>query len=251
MSKLVVANWKMNPQTSREAIALLRATFVRARKLKKIKLVVCPPYVWISQLRPLVRKPFELGAQDVAYAASGSYTGEISPLMLKNAGCTWVIIGHSERRALLHEADELINRKLLNALLHRLSVVLAVGEQKREGSRHVVDAVLETQLKGALRNVKASDAPRIVVAYEPVWAIGTGVAASADDALQASLVVRKVFAKHFGVARGNAVKVLYGGSVDAKNVGSYINQSGIDGVLVGGASLVASSFVNLMARIAR
>lgn len=244
--KLVIANWKMNPQTAREAITLARSTFSRARKIKKIKLVVCPPHIWISHIRAVLKKPVELGAQDVAFAKAGAFTGEISPAMLKHEGCTFAIIGHSERRTMLNESDTLINRKVLNALEGKLSVVLAVGEQKREGSRHVVDAVLETQLKEALKQVKAKDAHRIAVAYEPVWAIGTGVGASAHDALQAALVVRKVFAKHFGVAFGNKVRVLYGGSVDAKNVAQYVNQPGIDGVLVGGASLNPRGFAQLL-----
>lgn len=247
--KLVVANWKMNPQTPSEALRLAKAVCAGARKIKRAKVVLCIPYTWISELRRIIKKPIEVGAQDVSFATSGAFTGEISPTMLRNLGCSWVIVGHSERRTMLYETDEMINRKLRNALESGFRVVLAVGEQKREGSRHVVDAVLENQLKHALFNIKQKYAHRIIVAYEPVWAIGTGVHARPHDALQGALVARKVFAKYFGASVGNALKVLYGGSVDAKNVGRYVNQSGINGVLVGGASLNPAGFINLVLQL--
>ena len=250
--KLVIANWKMNPVTLREAKQLLKGSIAVARKVKSVKLVVCPPFVWLQELSKLIRKPFELGAQNTAWADRGAFTGEISPLMLRQVKCPWVIIGHSERRGYLQESDEMINKKLLKALHSGLKVILAIGERKREGSHRVVDIILETQLKAALQGLKSNYLRNLVVAYEPVWAIstsGTGQIETPDDALQAALLIRKVVAGYFGSGRTSRFKVLYGGSVDKRNVASFVNQDGIDGVLVGGASLNVKGFGELLKQI--
>ena len=247
--KLVIANWKMNPVSLREAKQLLKESIAVARKAKSVKLVVCPPFVWLQELSKLIRKPFQLGAQNVAWADRGAFTGEVSPLMLKQVKCPWVIIGHSERRNYLHEDDEMISKKVLKALDSGLKIVLAVGEQKREKSRMVVDVILEIQLKAVFKKIKSQKLSNIVVAYEPVWAIGTGVSAKPDDALQAALLVRKIVAKYFGSAKAGKFKILYGGSVDKRNVASFVNQDGVDGVLVGGASLNVKGFGELLKQI--
>lgn len=250
--KLVIANWKMNPVTLKEAKQLLRESVAAASKLKNIKLVICPPFVWLQELSKLIRKPFELGAQNVAWADKGAFTGEISPVMLKQVKCSWVIVGHSERRGYLHEYDQMINKKLLKALHSGLKVILAVGERKREGSHRIVDIILETQLKAALQGLKSKYLRNLVVAYEPVWALstsGTGQIETPDDALQATLLVRKVIARQFGPSQVSRFKVLYGGSVDKHNVASFVNQDGIDGVLVGGASLNAKGFSELLKQV--
>lgn len=249
MAKIVIANWKMNPQTLREAEQLLRVTKRIARARKNLKVVVCPPFVWLASLSRMFGKRLELGAQDVAWAERGAFTGEISAAMLKNLKCSWVIVGHSERRSYLKEDDTMINRKVLQALNSGLKVVLAVGEQKREESRHVVGAILETQLTCALMKMKSQQLRNLVIAYEPVWAIGTGLSARPDDALQATLLIRKVIAKQFGNLGARRCKVLYGGSVDKRNVASFVNQEGIDGVLVGGASLDSKGFPELLKHI--
>ncbi|RJQ14617.1 triose-phosphate isomerase [Candidatus Parcubacteria bacterium] len=247
--KIVVANWKMNPVSLNEAKKLALGNNKIARLSRNTRLVICPPLTWLSDLSKIVKKPLELGAQNSFWTNQGPFTGEVSPLMLKNIGCAWVIIGHSERRGYLQETDEMVNKKTFAALSAGLNVVLAVGEQSRETSKAMVDAILEQQLKLALKDLKQKLLSRLVVVYEPVWAIGTGLSAKPDDALQASLVIRKVIAKQYGVSAANKMRILYGGSVDKKNVSNFINQRGIEGILVGGASLNLGGFSELIRQI--
>jgi triosephosphate isomerase len=250
MAKLIVANWKMNPATLKEAKKLFSASVRAAQKAKRTEVVVCPPHIWLVAL-PKRRKAPWLGAQDLFWEAkTGPFTGEVSAAMLKEAGCRYVIIGHSERKRYLGETDNMINRKVLAALGTGFKVVLCIGENSRAGTQlKVVDKIIEDQLLGALEKVPAGKILDIIVAYEPVWAISTtekSHAATPDDALQASLLIRKLVGRKYSRKQADKLKVIYGGSVDSKNVGEFVAEDGIDGVLPGGASINAKEFTALL-----
>ncbi len=250
--KLIIANWKCNPATRQEAERLLNT--IKKSKFKKEKVVFCPPFVWLSLFSDCLS-----GAQDCHWENKGTFTGAISPLMLKDLGVKYVILGHSERREYFGETDEMVNMKIKAVLKNGLKPVLCVGEKERETTdsegRTVNDMglVVGEQLEKALDGISKSRVKDIVITYEPVWAISTGVIGSVepclpDDAVRASLFIRKTLVKMYG--RGaDKVKVLYGGSVNSKNVADYIKEDRIDGVLVGGASLNASDFIKIIEKV--
>lgn len=257
IKSLIIANWKCNPATQIEARHLFDFVIGELKDIKNVEVVLCPPFVWLPVLGSF--KPseaFSAGGQDLFWEKQGPYTGEISPLMLKDLGCEYVIVGHSERRQHLGETDEMINKKLKAALKNRLKPILCVGEKIRDSfdnegrPENYINPIVEEQLKKALESIDKSRVADIVVAYEPIWAIGSGEPDTPDDALSASLLIRKTIVKMFDSrALANKIRVIYGGSVDSKNIASFANQDGIDGVLVGGASLNASEFVKIVLRI--
>lgn len=234
--KLIVANWKMNPQTEAEAIQLAKAE-------DKKNVVLCPPFVYLSNLK-LKTKNSKLGAQDVFFQENGAFTGEISPLMLKSLGAKYVIIGHSERRA-LGETDEIINRKVKAALSAGLKVIFCVGENlaiRRRGMKAVKNFIKQ-QLSKDLRNIGnwKLKIENLLVAYEPVWAIGTGKADTPKDTKEVVDYIRSYLNWKLKIANW---KLLYGGSVNAKNAKGFLEVS--DGLLVGGASLQPKEFLKIL-----
>lgn len=250
MSKyLVVANWKMNPSTSQEVEVLLRNVRKEIKGLKDIEVVFCPPFVWLPRLAVdffgVRRKSqLKLGAQNCHWEKAGAFTGEVSALMLKELGCQYVILGHSERRQYFNETDQLINKKIKLALKTRLRPILCIGEQEIE--REEIQSVLESQLTNCLAGVAQGQIERIVIAYEPVWAIGTGNACGVNDAMQATILIRKILARLYNRPLSKRMKVLYGGSVTSKNAADYVKKVGMDGLLVGGASLDAGEFIKIV-----
>lgn len=248
---LIAGNWKMN-LNHLEAIALVQkiAFALPEKYLEKVDVTVLPPFTDIRSVQTLIEGDKLLltyGAQDVSAHDSGAYTGEISGAMLAKLGCTYVVVGHSERRTLHGETDEIVLAKTKAALRHGLTPIVCIGEglDIREAGQHVSHNV--AQLRGSLAGLSSDDIARIVVAYEPVWAIGTGKVASAADAQQVCAAVRATLAELASPETADAVRVLYGGSVNAKNVGELIAQPDIDGGLVGGASLKADEFAQLSA----
>jgi len=250
--KLVVANWKMNPKTLKEAKRLFGATIRASRTVKGTEVVICPPFCWLSSL-PHRRKSPWLGSQDVFWETeTGAFTGEISAAMLKDLSVRYVIIGHSERKKYLKETDQMINKKVLAALKAGLKVVLCIGEWSRDEDMNVIGKILEEQLLQALEGVTTGKINDIAVTYEPVWAISTSAGARADtpdDALQAVLLIRKLIARKYSRQQADKISVLYGGSVNEKNVAAFVKEKGIDGVLVGGASQEAKRFAALIKNI--
>ena len=243
--KIIVANWKMNPQSVIEARSLFGA--FKKNSSKKAEVIVCPPFLFLPVFSKIAN--VKLGAQNCFFENSGAYTGEISPLMLKNAGCEYVILGHSERRRHLLETDEMIGKKIKAALSAGLKVILCVGEQERAGEFDLEAEIVGGQLEGGLDGVKKTQMRNVVIAYEPVWAIGTGVSDTPNQTLQAAIFIRKKIGEMFGRNIGQEQKVLYGGSVTSKNVKPFVEQDGIDGVLVGGASLNAGEFAKIIERV--
>lgn len=243
---IIAANWKMNKNV-KEAENYAAEFPVDVELYKKVEVVIMPPYTALQAVGEALRGTgIKLGAQNMHYADSGAYTGEISPLMLKELGCSYVILGHSERRHIFQETDELINKKVKAALNYGISPLLCVGETLEERESGKTREVNMRQLLGSLKDVEAADVARIVIGYEPVWAIGTGVNASGDDAEETIAYIREIISGEWGKTVGQTVRIQYGGSVKPDNIKKYLSQENIDGALVGGAGLEVDSFYGIL-----
>ena len=237
---LVAGNWKMNLLQS-QAAALSQALAGKYPSCAA-EILVCPAAPYLSSVDSTIRgSAVQLGAQNLYFASQGAFTGEVSGDMLKDVGCRWVLIGHSERRQFFDEQDEMLAKKVAAGLQHGLKVVLCVGELLAERQAGQTEAVLEKQLSG-LSQVSAEQMHDVVLAYEPVWAIGTGVTASTEQAQQAHAFLRAQLQARYSEAVASATRILYGGSVKADNALELLSQPDVDGALVGGASLKADSF---------
>lgn len=246
---LMAGNWKMN-LNHLEAIALVQklAFSLNEKQLEDVEVAVLPPYTDIRSVQTLVdgdRLLIKYGAQDLSAHVSGAYTGEISGAMLAKLGCSFVTVGHSERRQYHAESDALVNAKVKAALANGITPILCVGEglDVREAGNHVEHTL--AQLDGGLAGLTPAEVEKVVVAYEPVWAIGTGKTATPEDAQEVIGAIRAQLAKTQGDGTAQVVRVLYGGSVKAGNVAAIMAQPDIDGALVGGASLDAEEFTRL------
>ncbi len=251
MKPLVIANWKMNPPSLAEAVELARRVERGIAKVANVEVVLAPPFPFLSAVGRVLSS-VKLGAQNVAFAARGAYTGEVGAPMLRDLGVKYVIIGHSERRRMFHESDELVNQKIRLTLKAGLSPVLAVGEEERE-SKEVVPPAIALELEGALRGIARHSFRNLIVAYEPVWAIGTGQADTPDNATRRAIYIRKLLSKRLGFKRAEHIRILYGGSVTSKNAAAFIADDirGMEGLLVGGASLDAEEFVKIVQAVGR
>ncbi len=244
---IVAGNWKMN-KTVAEAAALVNAMKDSLDGMAGIDVVLCPPYTALEAVgRLLEGTGVGLGAQDMHYEADGAFTGEVSPVMVAEL-CQYVIIGHSERRQTFGETDASVGRKVAAALEVGLRPILCVGETLEQREDGLAEAVVERQVRLGL--ARAASVEGLIVAYEPVWAIGTGRAASPEDAQAVMARVREILGSAFGEASADAVPLLYGGSVNPDNVDGFARQPDVDGGLVGGASLDAESFVRVAQGIA-
>jgi triosephosphate isomerase (TIM) len=238
---IIAGNWKMNT-TLEEATALARTVEQNASDHESVDRVLVPPYPWIVPVCSIVEgSGITVGAQNCYSETSGAFTGEVSPTMLA-PHCTHVILGHSERRHILGETDEQIAAKVDAVLSTDLTVILCVGETLEERESDRAQDIVSQQLSAGLKNVDAAVMSRVVVAYEPVWAIGTGVAASTEDAQEMAAYVRALIIEQYGDDTGQRVRVQYGGSVKADNAAEILASPDIDGALVGGASLKADEF---------
>jgi triosephosphate isomerase len=244
---LMAGNWKMN-LNHLEAIALVQklAFSLNDKDLDAVEVAVLPPYTDIRSVQTLIdgdKYRLAYGAQDVSAYENGAYTGDISASMLAKLGCTYVVIGHSERRQHHHEDDSVVNAKVKRAVAHELTPILCVGEplEVRHADEHVDHTLM--QLVGALRDVSAAQARSLVVAYEPVWAIGTGEVATPDDAQEVCAAIRTRLADLYSGDLADGIRILYGGSVKASNAPGIMDQVDVDGALVGGASIDAEEFV--------
>jgi len=247
--KFVAGNWKMNLDAS-AAIALasgIRKNLSKSAASDKVDVAVCPPFVYLAEVaRTLAGSNIALGAQDVYFESNGAFTGEISVGMLKDRGCRYVIVGHSERRHVIGETDELINKKLRAVLDGGLEPILCIGELLEEREAGQTEGVIERHLRKGLANVRGVQMAKVTVAYEPVWAIGTGQTATSGQAQQAQDFCRRVLADMFGEKVAQAVRIQYGGSVKPSNAAELMNQPDVDGALVGGASLKMEDFMGII-----
>ncbi len=243
--KYIAGNWKMN-MTPSEGAAFAKE-LAEAIKDTNSKVMVAPPYVTIPAVLEATKgSKLIVAAQNMANHENGAFTGEVSPLMLKDLGVNDVILGHSERRSIYGESDELVNEKLLLALKHEMDVVFCIGETLEERESGRLEEVLERQVSVGLANVTAEQMKKITVAYEPVWAIGTGKTATPDDANNAHEFVRSVVEKLFSKGVAEATVIQYGGSVKASNAKDLMSMPHIDGALVGGASLSVEQFLPIV-----
>jgi len=245
--KLIIANWKMNPRTLDDARELFSKTKRVAQTLRRVKTVVCPPFVFIGTLVGRVSSTkCVLGAQDVFWenpsVGGGAYTGEISAHQLAALDTNYVIIGHSERRA-LGETDEIVNKKTRAALAQNLSIILCIGESERDEDGEYLHFVRE-EIRASLVKVSKKDLVKLTVAYEPIWAVGAGAkrADTPEELLEMAIFIRKTLSDLFGKKEAHAVPILYGGSVGEKNTGAFLRGGGVQGLLVGRASLNAKTF---------
>jgi len=226
---------------------LIREMLPELHDVEEVEVVVCPPFVGLGVAkRELDGSTIKLGAQNMHWANSGAFTGEISPLMLKEL-CEYVILGHSERRAMFGETDETVNKKALAALAHGLKPIVCVGETLEENQSGITAEVVSRQVRADLEGLTQEQAEQVVIAYEPVWAIGTGLAATPEGANAVHKdVIRPILREMFGEEIGDGMRILYGGSVTPANAEELFGQSDIDGGLIGGASLKAESFIALV-----
>jgi triosephosphate isomerase len=245
-NKFVAGNWKMFTTPS-SAPALAAAVVKGLAGDERVTVAVAPPFPYLLPVAEALRSSsVALAAQNLYPEKEGAFTGEVSPNMLRDVGCGYVILGHSERRHKLGESDAFINRKVKAALEAGLRVILCIGETLDERQARRTETVLDTQLSGSLAGLAAAQMAKMVVAYEPVWAIGTGVNASPDQAQHAHAFVRRRIGEMFGEESARALPIQYGGSVKPDNAASLLKQPDVDGALVGGASLKAADFLAIV-----
>lgn len=243
--KFIAGNWKM--YTTLAGAKALAAGVAQGVTDDSVTVAVCPPACWLLPVAEVLKgSKVGVGAQNVHYAGEGAYTGDLSPAMLLESGCHYAIIGHSERRHGLAEPDLFLNRKVKAATAAGLTAIFCVGELLAEREAKQMEAVLEFQLAAGLSGLDKSYLNKLVIAYEPVWAIGTGKVATPEQAQEAHAFIRKVFSGLFGADAASKVVIQYGGSVKPENAAEIMQQPDVDGALVGGASLKADSFVKIV-----
>lgn len=244
--KLIAGNWKMH-LTRKEAEELALAIKKGLDSELKHEVLLAPTFTNLETVKKVISSsPILLSAQNVCWEEKGAFTGEVSPLQLKDMGCDYVIIGHSERRKIFGETDDIINKKIKSALKNGLKIIFCIGETLEERENQKTYQVLQTQIQNGLKDVKKEEMKNIVIAYEPVWAIGTGKTATPQQAQDAHIFIRKEIEKIFGKEVGETTRILYGGSVKAENIDDLMAQKDLDGVLVGGESLKADKFLRVI-----
>jgi len=240
---MIAGNWKMNT-TVTEAVELVKEMRQGLDEIANVDKVICPPFISLAAVKELIKgTSIKLGAQNLYFEEKGAYTGEISPLMLADL-CEFVIIGHSERRQYFGENGEIVNKKVWVALRVKLKPILCIGESFEENEAGRTEAVVTEQLRSSLAGIGFVDG--LIIAYEPIWAIGTGKAATGRQANETIGFIRQNIAKLYNKAIAQEMRILYGGSVTAENTAKFINQPEIDGALVGGASLKANQFLSIV-----
>lgn len=246
MKYLIIANWKLNPATQKEAKRLFDAvkaafTKVSASRRKGMNVVICPPFVYLPLLKGL-----PLGAQNMFWEEKGAFTGEICAAQLKDLKIKYVILGHSERRKYFGETNEQINKKIKKALDVNIIPIFCIGETFEENQSDKKSEVLEKQLTEGLKSISRDQIKNLVIAYEPVWAIGTGKNCSVDETMKSVLLIRKIVSNIYNREIADVIEILYGGSVSSKNSAEYVKGSGVNGLLVGGASLDTEEFISII-----
>jgi triosephosphate isomerase len=244
--KIVAGNWKMNKSVA-EAVDLAKGVRLELAEVADVEVVLCPPFTALKAVGDVIANTtIKLGGQNMHWEGYGAFTGEVCAGMLRDLYCHYVILGHSERRALFGETDEIVNRKAKAALAGNLTPIVCVGETLAEREANRTEGVVGSQLRGSLAGLGGDELRRVVIAYEPVWAIGTGRTATPAQAQAAHAFVRGVLAGLSDDAVAGGMRIQYGGSVKASNAGELFSQPDIDGGLIGGASLEARSFVEIV-----
>lgn len=249
--KLIAGNWKMNLSvTQAESLAADLIKGIKNKDLEKADVVICPPFISLIPAGRMINESgIKLGAQDLHYEDNGAYTGEISAEMLKSAGCDYVILGHSERRKYFNESNNDVNRKIKKALSFGIYPIVCVGESLEERERAAHKEVVEEQLSESMKDLSLEEFSKIVIAYEPVWAIGTGKNATPEQANEMHKHIRDFIKRLTGLDTSDSLTILYGGSLNDKNAEELLAEPDIDGGLIGGASLKAESFIKIIRTI--
>ena len=243
---IIAGNWKMNKLTS-EAVELASELKNKAGSIADREIVLCPPFTVLSSVKKVIAgSRIRLGAQNMHWEVRGAYTGEVSPSMLKDIGCDYVILGHSERRQYFGETNEAVNRKAKTAFSTGLIPIVCVGETLAQREKGDTLKVIEEQINTGLSGLTSEESKGLVVAYEPVWAIGTGKTATPDQAEEVQRFIRKLLGQMFGKENTQAIRILYGGSINPDNISALMSCENVDGGLVGGASLKAESFLKVI-----
>ncbi len=245
--KVIAGNWKMNNDLSETQNLITRLTSGLSNLKVNCEVIICPPFTSLSEANSLIKNTsIKLGAQNVYFENSGAFTGEISPLMLKSVGCEYVIIGHSERRTIFKETNETINKKIKKSLEQGLKVIFCIGETLEEREKNITNDVVKKQVIEGLQDITEKDFANIIIAYEPVWAIGTGRNATPQQAQDVHFFIRKLIADKYSSSTADNLTIQYGGSVKPDNAKELLSQPDIDGALVGGACLKADSFIGII-----
>lgn len=249
MKTLIAANWKMNKEV-KEAVSFIKDFKPLIKNIRNVEIVICPPFTLLSEVNRLIKSSnIDLGAQNMHFEENGAYTGEISPLMLKDAGCEYVILGHSERRQYFNETDGQINNKIKSALRHKLKPILCIGETSEQRKNGKIKEVVENQLKACLDGFSKDEMLKINVAYEPIWAISGGdpnhKAATAQDAEEGHKLIRNILVDIYDENTAKKVRIIYGGSMKPENARELLSMPNINGGLVGTASLDPKSFAEV------
>ena len=245
--KIIAGNWKMNNDLQGSEKLIVELKNLLKDEKPNCDIIICPPFTSLSEASKLLKGSIiKLGAQNMHFEENGAFTGEVSASMLKSVGCEYVILGHSERRTIFNESDELINKKIKKALLSGLKPIFCVGELLEERENGSTNDVIKRQVLTGLEGISASDMNNIIIAYEPVWAIGTGKTATPDQAQEVHEFIRDLIEIEYSLEVANDITIQYGGSVKPDNAKELLSQKDIDGALVGGACLKADSFMGII-----
>lgn len=249
--KLIAGNWKMNLDITRSEVLVKALTEnIHESYFEKCDILVCPPFTSLMVCHSMLRgTKIKLGAQNLHWENDGAYTGEISATMLLSTGCEYVIIGHSERRQYFGETDETVNKKIKKALANNLKAIVCVGESLQQREEGIFKGVVTEQLQKGLEGITNEQMNNIVIAYEPVWAIGTGLNANTEQISEMNSIIVNVIGELYDSETANNTLILYGGSVNDKNAEEIFNTRGVDGALIGGASLKSENFINIIKSI--
>lgn len=248
MNKIIIANWKMNPSSRKEAETILKTLFSNLKGLKMIDVIICPPFpfIFIKDKLKVKNNRIKFGAQDVFWEKEGSYTGEVSSSMLKDCGVNYVITGHSERRV-LGDDNESVNKKIITTLKSQMTPIFCIGEKTRDNNGFYL-SFIKKQIEEGLIGVTKSDIKNIIIAYEPIWAIGSSAVreATPTEFIEIRIFIRKVISDIYDIKTANDVKIIYGGSVSINNATSFVKDGGADGLLVGRDSLTPKKFSEII-----
>ena len=245
--KVIAGNWKMNNDLKETQNLISKLSSGLPLDNLNCDVIVCPPFTSLFEAHTLLKgTKIKLGAQNMYYESSGAFTGEISVAMLKSVGCEYVILGHSERRTIFGETDELINNKIKKAIASELKPIFCIGELLEEREAGITENIIEKQLKFGLKDISSEEIVNVIIAYEPVWAIGTGKTASPEQAEEVHKFIRSLINEKYGESISENIIIQYGGSVNSKNAKELLFQKNIDGALIGGASLKADSFIEIL-----
>lgn len=249
MNKLVVANWKMNPESLKEAESIYNGIFAIAKGLKNIDIVICPPFPFLSISPKLKNKNIKLGAQNLFYETSGSFTGQVSPKMLSNLGVKYIIVGHSESRS-FGDTNDIVSKKILASLKAKITPILCIGESTRDNHGEYL-SFIKNQIHECLSSISKIQIKNIVIAYEPVWAIGANAIreATPDEFIEMRIFIKRVITDTYGAKIANDISIIYGGSVHPENARSFIINGEADGLLIGRDSLVLKKFGAILSAI--